>query len=265
MKLHHVKAVLVRQLFLLRKNFTRFINIFLWLSLDVIVWGFTTKYLSSVGESSFSFIPVFLGAIILFGFLVRAQQGITLPFFEDVWSRNFLNLFASPLKINEYILGLVSTSILTGAASIAVVVILASAAFHFSLFSLGLPLLLFLLIIFIFGLSLGIATISLVLRVGPSAEWFSWIIPFILNPLSGVLYPISVLPGGVQVISKLIPTSYVFEGLREIVLHQTFSAKPLLIGLALAIFYLCLAYTIFVHTFKIVRRNGLLARFSSEI
>lgn len=265
MNFKRVFAIVLRQIYLLRKNVTRFVNIFLWLIFDIIVWGFTTKFLNQAGRADFNFIPVLLGAIVLWGFLIRVQQGMILPFLEDMWSRNFLNLFASPIKIKEYILGLVGTSIITSAAGFSVAVALAAIAFDYNLLTLGLPLLLFILVLFIFGLALGIITTSLVLRFGPSAEWFAWIIPFLLSPLSSVFYPIATLPIGLQIVAKFVPPAYVFEGLREIVINKAFSPEPLLIGALLALAYLILAYIIFTLTFRVVRKNGLLARLSSEI
>src|SRR3989344_5408106 len=98
MKLKRVYAIFLRQMFLLRRNKTRFANIFLWITLDVVLWGFVTKYFSSTGTVHVDLVSTLLGAIILWDFLIRVQQGVMVAFFEDVWSQNFLNLFASPLR-----------------------------------------------------------------------------------------------------------------------------------------------------------------------
>ncbi|MEK7137989.1 MAG: ABC transporter permease [Patescibacteria group bacterium] len=257
-------AIVLRQYYLIHKNATRLVNIFLWLIFDIIVWGFTTRFLNQAGQANFNFIPVLLGAIILWGFLIRVQQGVILPFLEDMWSGNFLNLFASPIKNREYILGLFGTSITTSAVVFTVAIALASSAFGYNLLTVGLPLLLLLLVLFLFGLALGIITISLILRFGPSAEWFAWIMPFLFSPISGVFYPIATLPHWLQIASKINPLSYVFEGLREVTIQGIFSPNPLIIGAILALIYLVGAYLIFAHTFKVVVKKGLLARFSAE-
>ncbi len=264
MSLIRVSAIILRQFFLLRKNITRICNIFLWITLDVILWGFTTRYLNSVGQATFDFVPVLLGAVILWSFLIRVQQGVILAFFEDMWSRNFLNLFASPLKVNEYILGLIVASITTSSAGFAVMTLIGSFAFGFNILSLGLPLFLFLLVIFLFGLALGIVTTAFVFRFGPAAEWLAWLVPFMLGPFAGVFYPIAALPSSLQPIAKAIPPSYVFEGLRSLVIHGTFSPEKLILGAVLAAAYLVLAYFVFIQMFKIVLKKGLLTRFTSE-
>src|SRR3989344_3875918 len=182
-----IYAIFLRQMFLLRRNGTRFSNIFVWITLDVVMWGFITKYLNAVGNTGFSFVPVFLGALILWNFLIRVQQGIMLGFFEDVWSRNFINLFASPLTIGEYILGLMITCTVTSILGLAAMLILASAAFGFVLFQFGMLLVPFIAILFVFGLALGVFTAGIVLRLGPAAEWIAWPLPLFLQPFAGVL------------------------------------------------------------------------------
>ena len=101
-------AILLRQYYLIRGSPSRIIPLFAWVTVDIILWGFITKYLNSVSSpsSGINFIPMFLGAVLLWDFFIRVMQGVTMAFFEDVWSRNFLNIFASPLSISEYLSGL---------------------------------------------------------------------------------------------------------------------------------------------------------------
>ena len=84
---------------------------FAWVAIDIVLWGFITRYLNSVSHGGFNFVPALLGAVLLWDFLTRVMQGVTMAFFEDVWSRNFLNFFATPLRISEYLAGLVITGV----------------------------------------------------------------------------------------------------------------------------------------------------------
>ena len=105
------------------------------------------------------------------------MQGVTLAFFEDVWSRNFLNIFAAPVSMWEYVCGLVISSIATSSVGLVVMLVLASAVFGLSFFAYGIVLIPFLLILFLFGIALGILASAMVLRLGPASEWFVWPIP----------------------------------------------------------------------------------------
>jgi len=162
MKPRPIAGVVLRQMYLLRGSPVRAFPMVTWVAIDVVLWGFITRYLNSVSGNSVNFVPSLLGAVLLWDFCTRIMQGVSTAFLEDVWSRNLLNLFASPLTIAEYITGLVITSIMTSFIGVIVMVILATTVFHLELFSLGLPLAGFMLVLLVFGITLGIFGSALV-------------------------------------------------------------------------------------------------------
>lgn len=264
LRLRRIAAIVLRQFYLLRGSIARIIPLFAWVAIDIVLWGFITRYLNSVAASRFNFVPVLLGAVLLWDFFTRVMQGVTIAFFEDVWSRNFLNIFATPLSIFEYVAGLVATSVLTSMVGMIVMLVLATAVFSLSVFAYGVALIPFLLVLFLFGIALGILGCSMVLRLGPASEWFVWPIPALLSPFVGVFYPLSTLPHWMQLIGYALPPSYVFEGMRAIVLGQPFSVATLWWGVALAVVYIGLAAWIFTAVYAYAVRTGLLARYSAE-
>lgn len=258
-----IYAVFFRYMILLWGSPQRFFQIIVWGTLDVVLFGYLTRYLSEIG-AEFSFIPALLGGIILLDILTRFQQGTSTPVLEDIWANNLLNFFGSPLRISEYVLGLVCSSIVITTLATFVMVSIAQIVFGFSLFQLGLPLAGFLVILFFFGVALGTLGATLVLRFGPSAEWFVWPITLVLSPFMGVLYPVSVLPSWMQIISYMLPPTYVFEGMRSILIRGEYSPLDFLIGVLLSIVLLGAAQLIFMRVYKNVVRLGLLARYSAE-
>ncbi len=259
-----VLALVLRQTYLIRGSISRLVPLFIWVGVDIVLWGFMTKYLNTVTAAGFNFVPVLLGAVLMWDFFTRVMHGVTMAFFEDVWSRNFLNLFASPLSIGEYLAGLVTSSILTSAVGLLVMLGLATAVFGLSFFSYGSSLVAFLLVLFTFGIALGIIGCSVVLRLGPSAEWFIWPIPALLSPFAGVFYPIATLPGWMQLIARLLPPSYVFEGMRAIVLGRPFQLSSLAGGAVLSVAAVFVACAVFTHVYRHAVRTGLIARYSAE-
>ncbi len=264
MDIKHSYAIFLRYWYLVRGNPQRLIQIFLWATLEIVIWGFLTRYLNQVGGADFSFVPTLLGAVVLWQFVLRAQQGMTTPFLEDVWARNLLNIFASPLSIGEYVLGLIGVSIVTSAMGLVVILSLAYLFFGLSVLQLGLLLVPFLAILFAFGISIGIVGITLVLRLGPSGEWYVWPIPTILSPLVAVFYPVSVLPHWMQYISMALPPTYVFEGMRSVILTGTFSADTLIWGTVLAIAWFAVTYLVLDRVYRAAIRNGAIARYGAE-
>jgi ABC-2 type transport system permease protein len=257
-------AIIVRQFYLFRGSPARILPVFVWIAIDIVLWGFMSTYLNSIAAPGFSFVPALLGAVLLWDFFTRVMQGVTMTFFEDVWSRNFLNLFASPMSIAEYLRGLVLSSVITSFAGLVFMIVLASTVFGLPFFSYGFAIAPFIGVLFLFGIALGIFAISLVLRLGPAAEWLIWPIPAMISPFAGVFYPLSTLPAWMRGVSWVLPPAYVFEGLRAIVKGEAVSPGALSVGACLAIFYIGLACWVFVRTYKHAVRTGLVARYSAE-
>jgi ABC-2 type transport system permease protein len=257
-------AIVLRYFYLLRGSPARIVPLFAWVGIDIVLWGFISRYLNGVASPGFNFIPALLGAVLLWDFLSRVMQGVTMAFFEDVWSRNFLNIFATPLSISEYLGGLVLSSISTSAIGLLVMLFLATVIFGLSFFAYGAALVQFLLVLFLFGIALGIFAAGVVLRLGPAAEWFIWPIPALIAPFAGVYYPLSTLPKWMRLVSNALPPAYVFQGVRRIVSGRAASAGALTWAAALAALYLVLACWYFARIYRHAVRTGLIARYSAE-
>jgi len=259
-----VGAVVLRILYLYRGSPQRIFPIFVWVVVDIVLWGFLTRYLNSVSRSDFNFVPALLGAVLLWDFLTRVMQGVTMTLFEDVWSRNFLNFFATPLRTSEYLMGMVIAAVTTGLLSLLVMLVFARVAFGLSFLTYGVALAPFLMVLFLTGIALGVTASALVLRLGPASEWLIWPIPMLISPFAGVFYPIAVLPGWMQAVAALLPPSYVFEGMRLVVAGNPPPWDRLAIGGGLALVYLVLACLVFMAVYRIAIRSGLIARYSAE-
>ena len=264
MRAGRAAAVFLRQLYLLRGSVARVLPLFAWITVDIVLWGFITRYLNTVAAPGYNFVPALLGAVLLWDFFSRVMHGVTTAFLEDVWSRNFLNIFASPIKISEYLAGLVLSSVATSALGLLIMLVLASAVFGLSFAAYGLLLVPFLLVLFLFGIALGVVGAAAVLRFGPASEWFVWPLPALVSPFAGVFYPLSTLPLWMRGAARLLPPSYVFEGMRAVVAGGEASWAALAWGALLAVVYVLLACWLFVRVHRHVVRTGLLARYSAE-
>ena len=262
MSFDHIYAIVLRQYYLLRGSPARVLPLFIWVAIDIVLWGFMTKYLNSIVPPGMGFVPAILGAIVVWDFFIRIMQGVTMAFFEDVWSRNFLNIFSTPMTIAEYLCGLVAASILTSFIGVVVMLLLATLVFGLSFAVYGAMLVPAFLFLFLFGVAFGVIACALVLRL--AAEWFIWPIPAMIAPFVGVFYPLKVLPLWMQGVGHLLPPSYIFEGMRTIVAGGTMPVMNIALGGILSIVYLCLACGLFTHTYHHALRTGLIARYSAE-
>jgi ABC-2 type transport system permease protein len=264
MKLSRLAAIPLRQFYLYRGSAARVVPLFAWVTVDMMLWGFMTKFLGGLAQTNYRFVPALLGAVLFWDFMTRVMQGVTMAFFEDVWSRNFLNVFASPITVPEYIGGLLVSSVGTSLVGLVVMVIVATIAFGLHFAAYGAMLVPCVLVLFLFGMALGVAAIAIVLRLGPAAEWFVWPIPALLSPFVAVYYPLATLPAPLQWIGRLLPPSYVFEGMRAVVAGRGMDHGMLLVAFALAVVYIMLAYWIFARVFRYAVKTGLIARYSAE-
>ena len=206
-------AIVLRQFYLFRGSPPRVLPLFAWVAIDIVLWGFITRYLNTVARAGFNFVPALLGAVLLWDFFTRVMQGVTMAFFEDVWSRNFLNIFATPLSISEYLSGLVLTSIATSivgpgrdaGAGHRRVRVVASSAY-------GAALAPFLLVLFLFGIALGIFGVRARAAAGPGRGVVHLADPGLLSPFAGVFYPLSTLPRWMQVVSRALAAVLCLRG-----------------------------------------------------
>ena len=260
MNIGRINAILTRHLYLYRRSFPRLLEIFYWPLLDLVVWGFITMYLAQQGTALHGAVTFFLGALILWDILFRAQQSITISFLEEIWSRNLMNLFASPLTAGEFLVATMVMSVFKVLAVMVIMVVSALVFYSYNVFVMGLSLIPFVLNLITAGWIIGILTTAIIMRFGQQAEVLAWGMVFLFQPISCVFYPLEVLPGWLQGIALANPAAHVFEGMREILLQGTVSAEHLGWATGLNVAYLLLMIAIYQYTFTVCKDRGMLVR-----
>lgn len=235
-------------------------EIFYWPLLDLLVWGFITVYLKRFDSQFQNFAGFFLGGLILWDIFFRAQQGISISFLEEVWARNFVNLFVSPLKISEFLLSTMFISIFKVMITACLTAIIALILYSFNIFIMGISLFPFIINLVLMGWSIGIITMALILRYGQEVEVLAWGLAFLIQPFAGVFYPITVLPIFLQKIAWYIPVSHIFEGMRHVISTGEIPIVNLIWASVLNIVLISLAIALFYRMFRIVKEKGLLTK-----
>jgi ABC-2 type transport system permease protein len=251
-----IYALVLRHLHIWRSSVMRIIDSIYWPAVQMITWGFMTQFLS--GQTSYvgQAFGVLLSGLMLWEVVVRGNLSLSIAFLEEMWSRNLGHLFVSPIRSWELATGIIIVALLRTLLGLIPVSLMAWAFFGYSIYSLGLPLLAFFVILQMFSWSIGLMMSGLIMRVGQSAETFAWAAVFILLPLSGVYYPVTVLPGWLQAIAHVVPTSYVFEGMRTILRDHVLRWDMLAFAGGLSIAYLVVGFQVFLWFFRSSRRHG---------
>jgi ABC-2 type transport system permease protein len=258
--IRRVKALVRRYIYLLRSSGVRLVELIYWPFLQMLTWGFLQKYLAGTTNPLAQAAGVLIGSILLWDILFRSNIGFATTFIEEMWSRNLGNLLTSPLRPYELIIALSVWSVIRLSVSMIPVATAAYFIFGFNLLDLGLPLVAFFAVLVLTSWSLGLISAGVILRYGLGAEELAWSLAFLLLPLCCVYYPVSVLPSWLQVVALALPPTHVFEGMRSILLHNTFDPKELWRALSLNAVYLLVGYVIFSRFLASARVNGTLLK-----
>jgi ABC-2 type transport system permease protein len=251
-----VAAMVLRYWYLLRSSWPRLLDLIYWPAVQMLMWGFLQLY---IGQNAGFFARaggIFIGAVLLWDILFRGQLGFSLSFLEEMWSRNLANLMISPLRPAEFIAALIVMSLTRLVISTVPVALLAIAFFGFNLFGLGLALVAFFVNLLLTSWAIGIFVSGLVMRNGLGAENMAWSIMFIFLPLTCVYYPVSVLPSWLQHVAWALPPTYVFEGMRALLIDHVFRSDLMVQAFALNVVLFAGGAFAFLALLKSARRNG---------
>ncbi len=259
-----VAAMVTRYLYLLRSSWPRIFDLVYWPLVQMLTWGFLQTYLaraSNAGALSGRLglaAGALIGAMLLWDILFRGQLGFSISFLEEMWSRNVANLLMSPLRPSEFIMALMTMSLIRLAIGFVPVTFLAILFFGFNLWGLGLALGFFFANLILTSWSIGLLCSGLVLRYGLAAESLVWTIMFLMQPLACVFYPLAVLPRPLQLLASLLPPTYVFEGLRALLTQHELRLDLMGEAFLLNVFFFSAAVAGFHFLLRSARHAGTL-------
>ena len=260
-----IKALVLRYLYLYTRTPVRIVELIFWPLVHLLVWGYLTRFLQqNVGDDFPHEITFLIGAVILWDILFRAQQGVAIFFLEDVWSRNLLNIFAAPVTNADYLGSTYAVGMMRAGVTSVMLGGLSALLYSFNVFQLNWALIPFVFNLLIFGWALGMVSTALIVRWGPAAETLAWAVPFFIQPFAAVYYPVDYLPTALQWVAKLLPCSYVFEGMRDVLKDGVVNWAELGIATGLNLVYLAAAGVLFVRVMNTAREKGLLTKFASQ-
>jgi ABC-2 type transport system permease protein len=262
MNFQRVLGIFYRNIILIWRSVPKLVALFGFITVELFLWGFITLWVQTLdtGEAQSDFILLILSAFIFWSMFMLSQRAFSISFLEEIWSRNIINLFASPVKVREMMLGFILVGVTEALLAFFYIVPVAFLVYSLRIWDMGLYIIPFFMNILIFGWGLGVLTIGLVVRFGPSADILAFFIPFLLLPFSAVYYPISILPYVLQEITFILPTRHMFEGMRIAITQGVIPHDSLLWGTVLNLVYLMLGYLFLHWMLKLARAKGYLSR-----
>ncbi len=258
MNIERIYGLFLRHFFLITRSFPRILDLIYWPSIQITLWGFISNFFASHSDYYNGVVGVILSCAILYDFLFRTSIGFNMLFLEEIWSRNFTNLFITPIKISEIIISLVFTALIRALIGLIPAILLTSPIFGISLFDLGIPLAFLFLSLYLFGITLGLLVSAGLLRYGPSFENIAWSTMFLLAPFGCIYYPIETLPEIFQSVAYTLPLVYIFEEVRNILVNQVVQYENIVQAFYLNTFYLISAILLFYYSYEKARDKGTL-------
>ena len=258
MRWHKIYALCLMHIYLISNSLPRIIDLIYWPTVQIILWGFISKFFTLNSEYYSNTVGIILTAAILYDFLFRVSISYNIMFLEEIWSRNFTNLFIAPIKLSEMIASLTITAVFRSLIGLIPAALLAIPLFGVSVFKIGLPLLALLFSLYIFGVTLGLLVTAGLLRFGPSFESIAWASLFFLAPLGCIYYPVDILPLSLQIIAKGLPLVHVFEEMRNILINGTVNYFEIFISILISVAYFIFGVIIFYMAYFGARVRGTL-------
>ncbi len=232
-------------------------DVFFWPAMDIVLWGFTTLYISQQATGLSFIVTSVLAGLILWMAVWRGQYEITVNLLEEMWNQNMINIFASPIRVREWIAGVFLLGVIKMFFTLSFATLVAIVVYKARIFSLGFYLLPFLALLLMTGWAFGIIVAGVIIRFGTKIQTLAWSGVSLVTPFSGVFYPVSVLPDWAQKISAVLPTSYIFEGMRSVLLKGTLPLDYLFMSLLINVILLSFGLFFFAYMFNQSKKQGL--------
>ncbi len=258
----HIIGIVYRNIVIIRRSVPKLFSLFGFITVELFLWGFITLWVETVvpADGNYEFILLILSAFIFWSMFDLSQRSFGISFLEEVWSRNIINLFASPIKLSELMVGFALIGVAQALLAFCYVTPLAFLLYTLNIWDLGLYIIPFFMNILVFGWVLGVVTIGLVVRFGPSADILAFFIPFLLLPFSAVYYPISVFPPLLQKLTFILPTRHMFEGMRVAITEGIIPLHNLFWASTLNLICVFLGFLFFYWMLRLARNKGYLSR-----
>jgi ABC-2 type transport system permease protein len=256
--LRRVLAMVLRHSYLIVSSWPRVLDLMYWPAVQMLMWGFLQIYVSQNSGPFTRAASTFIGAVMLWDVLFRGQLGFSISFLEEMYARNMGNLMMTPLRPIEFVLALTIQSVIRLSIGMVPVSFLAIWFFDFNLWGMGLALAVFFMNLLLTSWAIGIIVSGILLRHGLGAENLAWGFMFLMLPFTCVYYPVSVLPSWLQVVAWMLPPTYVFEGMRALLIDHVFRADLMVQAFALNVVLFAGGVAIFLVLLRSARREGTL-------
>lgn len=256
-----VLALVKRNLTLTYRGFDPLYDLFYWPIFDLMLWGFTSRWVDAPDKAHVSLI--WLTGVVFWQGCVRANLDVPLTFLTELWSHNLVTLFASPLKLREFVAAAMIMGCINTVAVVAFGCTMAYVMYGINILSIGWVLVPVFLLLLQSGWVFGFLSAGCIAAGGLKVQKIIWVLGWFFGPFSAIFYALSSLPDWAYAVSLCVPMSYLFEGLRLYATTGANPTQPFLMTFTLNILYGAATLYFLVAMFRRSKVTGL-ARLEAE-
>lgn len=251
-----VFAMIYRYWLSMKHSYDRIGDMFYWPAMDLFIWGLTGLYFVQDSNNQNALIFLLTG-LIYWMVIWRANYEISTNLLAEMWDKNLVNIFASPLKISEWIAAVMIFGFIKMFITITFSASLAWILYSYPIFLYGFYTIPIIVSLVLTGWTAGFIVAAFIIRFGMKIQTLAWTGVALISPFSVLYFPLSILPDWAQRVAFFIPSSHIFEGMREIVVTGNMSYDKLYYSFGLNIIYLTLSIWFFYIMFRETRKIGL--------
>ena len=257
MKIHRIYAIILRHTYLLRRSLDRVVDLLYQPLINLLLWGITSTYIEKFAPNASLVILMIISGVIFWLIAWRGQYDLSFGLLEELWNKNLINIFVTPIKLSEWTISLISFGVLKTLISFPFGVLIAFFIYKINIFIYGFYILVFALLLSMTGWWMGCLINAIILRYGTKLQALAWSLIMLLSPFSAIYYPLAILPNWAQKVALFIPPSYVFESARQMLYTGKLNPEKLWISLGLNMIYLILTLILLKRSFKRILEKGL--------
>lgn len=257
MKFYRIHAVMMRHILQTYKDMAKIFDMLYWPLVDITLMGFTALWFQNNVSNNVNLGFMLLSGIVLWGVIWRSNIDVSLNFLEELWSKNLVNLFSTPLSLAEWVVGMMILGFVRSFIVFFYGAFLVWIFYSWNIFSLGLILIPFFILLMVSGWCIGFFIAGFLAYYGLRVQALVWAVGWVFSIFGAVYYPLKILPQWVQIISKGLPISYVMEGMRQYIESGLVPTKYLFMATGLNIVYLSFSLFFFRYMFNVSRSKGL--------
>ncbi len=257
MNKRRIYAMLLRHTYQFRRSYDRIFDSFYWIALDLMIWGITGVFLATLSPDNNKIVYMIISGVILWNVTYRTQIDINVSLLEELWNKNLINIFVSPLTFKEWITSLVILGMTKAIITVIFGSILAYFFYNVNILIYSFHLIVFVLLLMMSGWWIGFFISSLLLQYGTRIQTLGWSFVWVMGPFAAIYYPLSTLPVWAQQVAKVIPMSYVFEESRNVLFNNQINYANLVISFVLNLIFIGIGIFLLNRSFTKILQKGL--------